>query len=295
MNKQDVGGDVKSGREQRRLETGAAHQLEDLEMTLLLQAIYVHWGFDFRDYARASLRRRLWKRASAEGVKTISALQDRVLHDPEALQRLLLDLSINVTSMFRDPTFYMAFRQKVVPILRTYPWVRIWDAGCSSGEETYSLAILLEEEGLYHKTRIYATDMNEAVLDKARQGIFPLSTMQENTSNYLAAGGNGSFSEYYTAAYDNAIFRPSLRENMIFTQHNLVTDASFNEFNVIVCRNVLIYFNESLQTRVQALFRESLNMFGILALGKKETLRYSGVDQFYESIDEHEKIYRRIA
>ena len=294
MDQRNVGTDVKQGRDQRRLDAGAAHQLEDLEMTLLLQAIYVQWGFDFRDYARASLRRRLWKRANAEGVKTISGLQERVLHDADALQRLLLDLSINVTSMFRDPTFYMAFRQKVVPILRTYPWVRIWDAGCSSGEETYSLAILLEEEGLYHKSRIYATDMNDAVLDKARQGIFPLSTMQENTSNYIAAGGTGSFSQYYTAAYDNAIFRPSLRENMIFAQHNLVTDASFNEFNVIVCRNVLIYFNEALQTRVQALFRESLNMFGVLALGRKETLRYSGVDKFYETIDEHEKIYRRI-
>lgn len=295
MNKASGGSDDRAGRDQRRLDAGAAHQLEELEMNLLLQAIYVHWGFDFRDYARASLRRRLWKRANAEGVKTISALQDRVLHDADALQRLLLDLSINVTSMFRDPTFYMAFRQKVVPILRTYPWVRIWDAGCSSGEETYSLAILLQEEGLYQKTRIYATDMNEVVLDRARQGIFPLSTMQENTSNYIAAGGTGSFSEYYTAAYDNAIFRPSLRENMIFTQHNLVTDASFNEFNVIVCRNVLIYFNESLQARVQALFRESLNMFGVLALGRKESLRYSGVEQFYETIDDHEKIYRRIA
>lgn len=270
-------------------------ELEDLEISLLLQAMYQHWGYDFRDYARASLRRRLWKRATAEGARTISGLQEVILHDRDAMQRLLLDLSINVTSMFRDPTFYLALRQKVVPILRTYPWIRIWDAGCSSGEETYSLAILLQEEGLYAKTRIYATDMNEVVLDKARQGIFPLSTMQENTSNYLAAGGAGSFSEYYTAAYDNAIFRPSLRENMIFAQHNLVTDASFNEFNVIVCRNVLIYFNEALQTRVQSLFRESLNRFGILALGKKESLRYSGVEQFYETLDEEEKIYRRIA
>lgn len=286
---------IRRGRDRRRLEAGAAHDLEDLEITLLLQAIYSHWGYDFRDYARASLRRRLWKRASAERVRSISGLQEVVLHDPEAMKRLMLDLSINVTSMFRDPTFYLAFREKVVPILRTYPWIRIWDAGCSSGEETYSLAILLEEEGLYKKSRIYATDMNDVVLDKARQGIFPLSTMQENTSNYLAAGGSGSFSQYYTAAYDNAIFRPALRENMIFAQHNLVTDSSFNEFNVIVCRNVLIYFNETLQTRVQALFRESLNMFGVLALGRKESVRYSGVEHYYETLDEAEKIYRRIA
>lgn len=295
MDEQPKGLELRGGRDRRRQAAEAAPELEELEITLLLQALYSHWGLDFRDYARASLRRRLWKRASAEGVRTISGLQEAILHDEKVMHRLLHDLSINVTAMFRDPTFYLAFRQKVVPILRTYPWIRIWDAGCSTGEETYSLAILLQEEGLYHKTRIYATDMNETVLEKARQGIFPLSTMQENTSNYIIAGGMGSFSEYYTAAYDNAIFRPALRENMIFAQHNLVTDASFNEFNVVVCRNVLIYFNPTLQTRVQNLFRESLTRFGILALGRKESLRYSGLEQFYETLDEDEKLYRRIA
>lgn len=273
--------------------TTAAKDLESLEITLLLEGIFQRYGFDFRDYARASLRRRVWKRASAEGVKTVSALTEKVLHDPACMERFLLDLSINVTAMFRDPTFFLALREKVVPLLRTYPWIRIWDAGCSSGEEVYSLAILLHEEGVLDKCRIYATDMNEVVLNHARAGIFPLSSMQENTSNYLKAGGTGSFSQYYTAKYDSAIFRPELRSNIIFAQHNLATDASFNEFNLIICRNVLIYFNNDLQQRVQKLFHQSLEMFGILGLGRKESLRYNEIEDLFETIDEAEKIYRR--
>jgi chemotaxis protein methyltransferase CheR len=196
--------------------------------------------------------------------------------------------------MFRDPTFYLAFRQKIVPLLRTYPFVRIWHAGCSTGEEVYSMAMLLQEEGLYERSRIYATDINEAVLQRAKDGIFPLNTMQENTANYIAAGGKGTFSEYYTARYDYAMFRPSLRENVVFAQHNLVTDASFNHFNVIFCRNVLIYFNNQLQDRVQELFLNSMEMFGILGLGKKETIRYTAVSENYEELDVEEKLYRRI-
>jgi chemotaxis protein methyltransferase CheR len=274
--------------------TTAAKDLETLEITLLLEAIYQRYGFDFRDYARASLRRRVWKRANAEGTRTVSALIEKVLHDSGCMERFLLDLSINVTAMFRDPTFFLALREKVVPLLRTYPWIRIWDAGCSSGEEVYSLAILLHEEGVLDKCRIYATDMNEVVLNHARAGIFPLSTMQENTSNYLKAGGTGSFSQYYTAKYDSAIFRPELRSNIIFAQHNLATDASFNEFNLIICRNVLIYFNNDLQQRVQRLFHQSLEMFGILGLGRKESLRYNEIEESFEPIDETEKIYRRV-
>jgi len=210
------------------------------------------------------------------------------------MERLLLDLSINTTAMFRDPTFYLAFRQKVVPTLRTYPFVRIWHAGCSTGEEVYSMAMLLQEEELYERCRIYATDINEAVLQRAKEGIFPLSSMQENTSNYIAAGGTGNFSQYYTARYDNAIFRPSLRENVVFAQHNLVTDASFNQFNVIFCRNVLIYFNNELQDRVQKLFLNSMETFGILGLGKKETIKYTSIADSYEVIDAEERIYRRV-
>jgi len=268
--------------------------LEQLEVELLLEAVYRRYGFDFREYAQASLKRRLWRRMSAEGLDTITQLQALLLHDPECMERLLLDLSINTTAMFRDPTFYAAFRQKVVPMLRTYPFVRIWHAGCSTGEEVYSMAILLQEEGLYERCRIYATDINEQVLQRAKDGIFPLATMQENTSNYLAAGGEGTFSGYYTARYDYAIFRPALRENIVFAQHNLVTDASFNHFNVIVCRNVFIYFNNTLQDRVHQLFLQSLEMFGILALGKKETVRYTSAADHYEEIDAEERLYRRV-
>ncbi len=268
--------------------------LEMVEIELLTEGIYRHYGFDFRDYSLPSLRRRIWKRIYAEGLTTVSGLIEKVLHDPQCMERLLLDLSVNTTAMFRDPTFYLAFRQKVVPMLRTYPFVRIWHAGCSTGEEVYSTAILLQEEGLYERCRIYATDINEAVLQKAKAGIFPLATMQENTSNYIAAGGKGTFSDYYTARYDYAIFRPALRENVVFAQHNLVTDASFNHFNVIFCRNVLIYFNSVLQERVQQLFLSSMETFGILGLGKKETIRFTAVADNYEEIDADEKIYRRI-
>ena len=269
-------------------------ELEEIEVRLLTEGIYRHYGFDFRDYSLPSLRRRIWKRVYAEGLSTVSGLIEKVLHDSTAMERLLLDLSINTTAMFRDPTFYFAFRTKIVPILRTYPFVRIWHAGCSTGEEVYSMAILLQEEGLYERCRIYATDINEAVLQKAKSGIFPLSTMQENTSNYITGGGTGTFSDYYTARYDYAIFRPSLRENVVFAQHNLVTDASFNHFNVIFCRNVLIYFNNALQERVQQLFLQSMEMFGILGLGKKESIKYTGVAESYDVVDAEEKLYRRV-
>ena len=269
-------------------------ELEEIEVRLLTEGIYRHYGFDFRDYSLPSLRRRIWKRVYAEGLSTVSGLIEKVLHDSGAMERLLLDLSVNTTAMFRDPTFYFAFRTKIVPILRTYPFVRIWHAGCSTGEEVYSMAILLQEEGLYERCRIYATDINEAVLQKAKSGIFPLSTMQENTSNYITGGGTGTFSDYYTARYDYAIFRPSLRENVVFAQHNLVTDASFNHFNVIFCRNVLIYFNNALQERVQQLFLQSMEMFGILGLGKKESIKYTGVADSYDVVDVEERLYRRV-
>ena len=268
--------------------------LEEIEIGLLTEGIFRHYGFDFRDYSLPSLRRRIWKRVLAEGLTTVSGLIEKVLHDPQSMERLLLDLSINTTAMFRDPTFYLAFRRKVVPVLRTYPFVRIWHAGCSTGEEVYSMAMLLHEEGLYDRCRIYATDINEAVLQKAKSGIFPLSTMQENTSNYIAAGGTGTFSDYYTARYDYAIFRPALRENVVFAQHNLVTDSSFNHFNVIFCRNVLIYFNNALQDRVQQLFLQSMEMFGILGLGKKESLKFTNVAENYEDVDTEERLFRRI-
>jgi chemotaxis protein methyltransferase CheR len=269
-------------------------ELERIEIQLLTEGIYRQYGFDFRSYAYSSLKRRIWKRMEAEGLDTISALQEKVLHERAVMERLLEDLSVNVTSMFRDPRFYLSFREKVVPLLRTYPFVRIWHAGCATGEEVYSMAILLQEEGLYERSRIYATDINDTALERAAAGIFPLEQMQEHTQAYLRAGGKRSFSEYYTAAYDAALFSPQLRQNVVFAQHNLATDRSFSEFHVIICRNVMIYFDRTLQDRVHRLFYESLPMYGMLGLGSKESLRGTAVEDGYEALDAREKIYRKI-
>jgi chemotaxis protein methyltransferase CheR len=268
--------------------------VDEIELALLLEGIYRRYGFDFREYAPASLRRRVWRRVHAEGLTTLSALQDKLLHDPSCMERLLLDLSINVTAMFRDPTFYVALREKVVPLLRTYPFTRIWVAGCSTGEEVYSLAIVLQEEGVYDRTRIYATDINESVLERARAGVFPLEKMREYTQNYIKAGGTRAFSEYYLAKYDGAQFQRSLVDNVVFAQHNLVSDRSFNEFNVIVCRNVMIYFDRALQDRVHRLFYESLITFGVLALGAKEALQFSPFEDCYEDLDANERMYKKV-
>jgi len=273
---------------------GEAFDLEKIELDCLLEAVYRRYGFDFREYAPASLRRRVNRRVKLEELPSISALQDQLLRDPDVMQRLLLDLSINVTAMFRDPTFHLALREKVVPLLRTYPFTRIWIAGCSTGEEVYSLAILLEEESLYERARIYATDINEAVVERARLGVFPLAKMQDYTRNYIGAGGKRSFSDYYVSAYDGAAFDRALVRNVVFAQHNLVSDRSFNEFHVIVCRNVMIYFERSLQQRVLDLFDESLARLGVLALGHKESLRSSALAEKYEELDTPERLYRKV-
>jgi chemotaxis protein methyltransferase CheR len=267
--------------------------LESLELRLLLEAIHQHHGYDFRGYARSSLKRRVWRRVAEEGLDTISGLQERVLHDPDCLERLLLDLSINVTSMFRDPTFFVALREQVVPLLRTYPFIRIWNAGCSTGEETYSLAILLQEEGLADRTRIYATDINEVVLQQAREGVFALDRMRDYTRDYIRSGGTRAFSDYYKAYGDVVRFDPTLADNVVFAQHNLVSDGSFNEFNLIVCRNVMIYFDRMLQDKVHDLFYESLVRFGILALGHKESIRFTAHADDYVELNRDEKLYRR--
>jgi chemotaxis protein methyltransferase CheR len=271
-----------------------ADDVETVEIDLLLEAIYRRYGFDFREYAPASLRRRLRRRLEGEQLGTVSARQERILRDPACMERLLLDLSINVTAMYRDPAFFLAFRERVVPLLHTYPFARIWIAGCSTGEEVYSLAILLEEEGLLERTRIYATDINQAVLEQARLGVFPLDKMQEYTQNYIRGGGTRAFSEYYVARYDGAQFSRSLVENVVFAQHNLVSDTSFNEFHVVFCRNVMIYFARSLQDRVHRLFYDSLATFGVLALGQKESIKFSPYEERYECLDEAEKLYRKV-
>jgi chemotaxis protein methyltransferase CheR len=271
-----------------RLET------EQLELQLLLEGVYRQYGFDFREYAPASLKRRVWRRVHAEGLQTIAGLLERVLHDADVMERLLLDLSINVTSMFRDPSFYAALRAQVVPVLRTYPFTRIWVAGCSTGEEVYSLAILLHEEGVHERARIYATDINEAVLERARDGVFPLERMKEYTDNYIRAGGKRSFSEYYLAKYEGALFDRDLTDSVVWAPHNLVQDRSFNTFNLIMCRNVMIYFDRTLQNRVHRLFYDSLERLGILALGHKESIRFTGLEDRYEDLDSEEKLYRKV-
>jgi chemotaxis protein methyltransferase CheR len=266
---------------------------ERLEIDLLLEAIQRRYGYDFRGYAVASLRRRLWHRVYGEGLQTLSGLQERILHEPGCLDRLLRDLSINVTEMFRDPGFHRTLRERVFPLLRTYPFIRIWNAGCSTGEEIYSLAIALREEGLLERTRIYATDINGDALDRAQAGAFPLERMQRYTENYLRAGGTEAFSSYYVADGASARFDPALAAGIVLAQHNLVTDGSFNEFHLIVCRNVMIYFGSALQEEVLQLFGDSMTRFGILALGRKESIRRSRHAAEYELLDETEKIFRR--
>ncbi|WP_093288422.1 protein-glutamate O-methyltransferase CheR [Verrucomicrobium sp. GAS474] len=261
----------------------------------LVATIYEQSGYDFRDYAFSSLKRRAKRQAFMEGEITLAELRARVAADPAALGRLVVALTVHVTAMFRDPQFHLLFRQQVVPILKTYPFLRFWVAGCSTGEEVYSLAILLHEEGLYDRCRIYATDISDVVIERARSGIFPLSSMQEYTRNYQAAGGKEEFVDYYTADSEYAIFRPFLRDNVVFAAHNLASDASFNEFHVISCRNVMIYFNRTLQDRVHTLFTESLATLGYLGLGRSESLRFSSQEDCYEPVSTKERLYRKIA
>ena len=267
---------------------------EEVEIDLLLEAVYRIRGFDFRDYARASLRRRIQNRMRAEKVETIACLLAKILHDASCMERLVVGLSVNVSAMFRDPGFFRALREHVFPLLRTWPFIRIWHAGCSMGEEVYSVAIMLAEDGLIGRCRIYGTDINETVLQRAREGIYPLELMRRCTQNYIQAGGMRSFSEYYTAAYDNAIFRPALREQVVFAKHNLVTDGPFNEFNLILCRNVLIYFNRALQDRVHRLLYDSLANFGVLGLGAKETLSLTPLEDRYQELVAPHRLYRRV-
>ena len=270
-------------------------KLEDIEIDLLLEGLYRAHGFDFRDYSRASIKRRILALMGAEKLDTVSAFQNKVLHDAACLDRFLLGLSVHATEMFRDPSFYLTFRKRVVPLLRTYPTVQIWIAGCSTGEEIYSLAILLQEERLYQKCRIYATDISQAVLRRARAGIFPLAAMREYTVNYHKAGGKHEFSDYYTAQYDSVIFSSALKNNVVFSEHNLATDGSFNEFQVIMCRNVMIYFNKDLQARVHNLLYDSLSMFGVFGLGNKESLKFTPRAGSYEHLNETDKLYRKVA
>jgi chemotaxis methyl-accepting protein methylase len=271
-----------------------ADELQEIEINLLLEGLYQMYGYDFRGYVRSSLGRRILHRMRAEQLPTITALLEKVLHDKGVLKRLLSDLSIQMTEMFRDPSFFAAFRSEVVPLLRDLSEIRIWHAGCATGEEVYSMAILLQEEGLAEKTKIYATDMNAQSLIAAKKGAFPLKKMQQYTKNYLKAGGKKAFSEYYTTDHEFAYFDPSLNENLIFAQHNLVTDRSFNEFHVVLCRNVMIYFDKDLQLKVHSLIYNSLTDRGFIGLGSKETLVCLPKYMQYEEFNLNERIYRKM-
>lgn len=276
------------------MSSGADPSLKELEVDLLLEGIFRRYGYDFRHYARASLLRRLRKVLDLEGITRTTTLLDRLLHDPAAMGRFVETLAVHTTSMFRDPEVYRLLRKKVIAHLRTYPFLRVWLAGCSTGEEVYSLAILLKEEGLYDRCRIYATDISDAVLERARRGIFPISAMRDYTLAYQQAGGREDFSSYYLTDQAHAIVRANLRRNVIFSQHNLATDEVFNEFQLIFCRNVNIYFDATLQARVFDLIHGSLTPFGILGLGKKESLRGNRYAEAYEEIEPGLKLYRKI-
>ena len=268
-------------------------EVENIEADFLIEAIHRRYGYDFREYSKAHIKRRLRHRLIRSGLGSMAEMMHRLLVDQDFFEILLLDLSINVTEMFRDPWFYQTVRTEVVPLLRTYPFSKIWHAGCSSGEEVYSMAILLKEEGLWNRIQIYATDLNEVVLKQAKEGIYPIGGIKGWTRNYQQAGGRESFADYYTADYDSAVLDRRLREKIVFADHNLVTDGVFGEMNLIVCRNVLIYFSRRLQNRALDLFGRSLIPGGFLCLGSKETLRFSQNEDQFEVVSEEAKIYRK--
>ena len=267
--------------------------IEDIEIRLLLEALYQRYHYDFRAYAQASVRRRLRQARDQLGVPTFSAMQDRLLHDEAFMAQVLAYLTVQVSEMFRDPSYFRAIREKVVPVLRTYPSLKVWIAGCSAGEELYSMVILFREEGLEDRTIFYATDISQSALDAATRGIYALDRLRGFTENHRASGGRSSLSDYYSTAYGHAAFDKSLRERVVFSDHSLVTDASFAEMHLISCRNVMIYFNRELQDRAVGLFRESLTRQGFLGIGAKESLRFSRHAPAFADFVREEKIYQR--
>jgi chemotaxis protein methyltransferase CheR len=267
---------------------------EELELTLLLEGILRRYGYDFRQYARASLLRRVRHAVTQERAETISGLLAILLHDANAIKRFISSLSVNVTSMFRDAEFYNALRLHALPLLRTYPSIRIWHAGCASGEEVVSMAILLYEEGLYDRCTLYGTDLAEGLMENARAGRFPIRQMKTNTLHYQQAGGKRDFSSYYSTTPTHAQFKPELLKNVYFSAHNLVSDSPFNEFQLVLCRNVMIYFNGELRQRVLGLLHSSLSRRGVLGLGSKESLRFSHLQDSYTELASGSHLYRRI-
>jgi len=267
--------------------------IDDIELDLLLEGVYRRWGYDFRDYSRATLRRRIKQHAQHLGLQTPGQLIAPALRDVEAFHALLQTFSVNVTEMFRDPPFYLSLRKNVIPLLRTFPYIKVWHAGCASGEEVMSTAILLHEEGLYDRATIYATDINDTALERAKEGIYPLEVFKNFAANYQAAGGKGSLMDYIHADDTHAIVDRRLTKNVTFALHNLAVDGVFSEMHLVICRNVLIYFNRQLQDRAIGLFHESLVNGGILALGSKETLHFSRLAPQFKALDDKWKIYRK--
>ena len=267
--------------------------IEDIALETFINDVYEYYGFDLGGYSRASLKRRVNRIMLLDGFSNFYDFLSKVKYDADYYKRAIDEITVNVTEMFRDPSFYKVLRNEIVPILGTKPFIRIWHAGCSSGEEVYSMAILLKEAGLLYKSILYATDINAKVLETAKKGIFPLRMMKDYSENYRAAGGQEDFSSYYIANYGNVKFSEDLSKKMVFSQHNLVSDTSFNEFDIIFCRNVLIYFDNDLQTRVINLFDESLAVLGFLALGTKETIKYSVAQEKYKQV-QNEKLWRKI-
>lgn len=269
-------------------------QNENIEIRLFLEAINLKYGYDFRNYAKTHVKRRIKYIQTMEGFSSISQIQHRILYDPEFFSSILHYFSISTTEMFRDPDFYLAVRREVVPVLEKNSFIRIWHAGCSTGEEVYSLSIILEEAGLTGRTQIYATDYNIKVLKDAESGIFPIELIKKYTNNYQAAGGKEPFSCYYTAKYNSIIMKKMLKQNILFSAHNLVTDSVFNEMNLIFCRNVMIYFNKSLKNKVLQLFYDSLPIGGILCLGNKESLKFTDFYEYFTEIVPDKRIYQKI-
>ncbi|KFF11329.1 protein-glutamate O-methyltransferase CheR [Chryseobacterium soli] len=266
--------------------------VKDEEVECLIKDVYRLYGYDFSLYSRASFKRRVNRICLIDKFTSFAELRYTILNDPEYLKHFVEEITVNVTEMFRDPYFFKVLREKILPQLGTYPLIRIWVAGCSTGEEAYSMAILLKEANLYHKSLIYGTDINPSVLETARAGVFPLQQMKLYSENYMLSGGKQDFSDYYTANYDSVRFDKSLQEKLILSTHNLVSDSSFNSFQLIICRNVLIYFDKELQERVFNLFDASLENLGYLALGSKETLRFSNLGKFYHQIED-QKIWKK--
>ncbi len=268
-------------------------EIRRIEIGLLLEAIFQRYGYDFRDYMRETIERRLEQFQKENNIESLSLLCSRVLREQSLFYQLIGYFSINVTALFRDPFVYAALRAQVLPMLRTWPHVKVWDAGCATGEEVYSLAILLAEEGLYDRTTIYATDISSSALATALAAIYPLTTLQQGSRNYLESGARASLSDYYHARYDAAIIDSQLQKNLTFAKHNLVMDKSFGEMQVIVCRNVLIYFNRNLQDQVLETFWESLENGGYLCLGDKESISFTSVSERFEVIDHTARIYKK--